>query len=70
MKLMVSVKTQSNRDSISKVSEGEYLVTLRAPARKGKANTALVKLLSKHFGRRVKIISGLTSNCKVLEVEN
>jgi uncharacterized protein (TIGR00251 family) len=70
MRLLVSVKTQSNKDSIMKVGEGEYLVTLKAPARKGKANAALVKLLSKHFGRHVKIMRGLTSKYKVVEVEN
>ena len=54
---------------MKRISDDEYLVELKAPAKKGKANTALVKLLSKHFGRGVRIVGGLTSRDKIVEIE-
>ena len=46
---------------------------LAAPAEKGKANVALLKLLSKELGlprSSIKIISGHNNQLKVLSIEN
>lgn len=43
---------------------------LKLPLKKEKANVAVVKLLEKYFGKRVKIVSGFTSKNKIIEVEN
>lgn len=56
-------------DSIERIGECEYFVSLEAPAERGKANKALVKLLSKHFGRGVRISKGFASKNKVIEIE-
>ena len=68
MRITVDVKAGSNRDSVELVKEGHYMVHVKAPPRKGKANAAIAKLLRKHLGRSVRLVSGHTSNRKVFEV--
>jgi hypothetical protein len=54
---------------VEKVIEGEPMVVkVREPPEKGKANKAVVKLLSKHFGSRVRIVSGDKSRTKLVEI--
>jgi uncharacterized protein (TIGR00251 family) len=65
----IKVKVMPN-SAVDEVTEGEItIVKVRAPAEKGKANVAVMKLLSKHFGCRVKIIAGFTSRKKLVELE-
>lgn len=68
MIIKVAVKTDMAEESIEKTGENEYLVKLKEPRRKGKANVALLKLLSRHFNRNARIISGLTSKNKIVEL--
>jgi uncharacterized protein (TIGR00251 family) len=68
MRITVDVKAGSNRESVELIEEGHYLVHVRAPSRKGKANAAITKLLKRYLGRPVTLISGHTSNRKVFEV--
>jgi uncharacterized protein (TIGR00251 family) len=68
MRITVDVKAGSNRDSVELVEEGHYMVHVKAPPRKGKANAAIAKLLRKHLGHPVMLVLGHTSNRKVFEV--
>ncbi|MCK4702353.1 DUF167 domain-containing protein [Candidatus Bathyarchaeota archaeon] len=68
MRITVDVKAGSNRDSVELIEEGHYMVHVRAPPRKGKANAAIAKLLRRHLGRPVALVSGRTSNRKIFEV--
>ena len=68
MRITVDVKAGSKRESVELIEEGHYLVHVRAPPRKGKANAAITKLLRRHLGRPIILISGHTSNRKVFEV--
>ncbi|MCF7859904.1 MAG: DUF167 domain-containing protein [Candidatus Cloacimonetes bacterium] len=63
---LINVKVKPNCTSSRIVSQREdlYIVELSAPPLDNKANLALVKLLSKHFGCRVRIKSGLNSKNK------
>jgi uncharacterized protein (TIGR00251 family) len=65
----VAVKTDMAEESVEEMGENRYLVKLKAPRRKGKANAALLKLLSTHFNRKARIVSGLTSKNKIVELE-
>ncbi len=67
-RITVDVKAGSNRDSVELVEDGHYMVHVRAPPRKGKANAAVAKLLRRHLGRPVTLVSGYTSTRKVFEV--
>ncbi len=45
----VSVRPNSREEKIEKISDNEYRVCVTENAEHGKANTALIKLISKHF---------------------
>ncbi len=53
----------------NEIIEGKPLkVKVTAPARKGKANKAVEKLLSEHFGDKVKIVKGFKSRKKIVKM--
>lgn len=69
MRLIVHVKTRQPETRI--ISNGDVLnVALRAVPEQGKANTELVKFLTRHFKKRVRIVSGFTSSKKLVEVSS
>ena len=69
-KILVNLKPGSSQEKIIQMSEDEYTVFLRAKPHDGEANTALIKMLSKHFHvpkTTIKIIRGLKSRSKTIE---
>jgi hypothetical protein len=71
VRLKVHVKTMSPETRL--VSEADHSLTLHitAPPVKGKANREIVKWLAKKLGKsssQVRIVSGLYSNSKIIEV--
>jgi len=68
MKVKVKVIPNAKENSVIEGKEG-ITVRTKAVADKGKANRAVVKLLSKHFGSNVNIISGEKSREKIVEIE-
>jgi len=70
MKLDIKVQPNSGRQDIQKITEGSYKVFLRKPPEDNKANGELIKFLKKHFKAEVKIIKGLTSKRKLIDVNN
>ena len=69
MRITVEVKAESREEGIDKLDEDHYLVKVKEPRRKGKANQAVLKLLKKHLGKQVFLVSGATSTTKIIEVE-
>ncbi len=69
MYITVDVKPSQREEGIEKIDEAHYLVQVKAPADKGKANRAVIKLLKKYFDKQVSLVSGHTSSRKVFEVE-
>lgn len=69
-KILVTVKPGSSQEKIVETGENEYTVYLRAKPHDGEANTALIKLLSKHFNvpkTSVTISRGAKSHVKQVE---
>lgn len=67
MRLNVKVHPNSKKDQIT---DGQPLVVrVTDSPESGKANRKVIKLLSKHFKARVRIISGLRNREKTIEVE-
>ncbi len=51
------------------VIEGEpTVVRVKEPPQRGRANRAVVRLLSEHFGTQVRIVSGGSSRRKIVEI--
>ncbi len=70
MKYTITVKTNSSQEKIVKVSPSELTVYLRAKPHDGEANTALIKLLAKHFNvskTSIKIVRGHKSHVKIID---
>ena len=72
-RLSIKVIPNSSRTQLVGWHGDQLKLKLAAPAEKGKANVALLKLLSKELGlprASIKIISGHTNQLKVLSIEN
>lgn len=70
--ITITVKTGTSQEKIVKNEDGAYIVYLRAKPHDGEANTALIKLLSKHFHVAkscITIKSGAKSHTKLIELE-
>ena len=69
-KYLVTVKPGSSKEQIIETAPGELTVYLRARPHDGEANTALIKLLSKHFKvpkTSITIARGTHSRTKTIE---
>ena len=70
MRIQVRVTPNSKIEEVGQ--EGDrFVVKVKEPAKEGKANQALIKLLSEHFRvplDQVRILSGFKSRNKILEV--
>lgn len=70
MKIRVRVTPNSKIEEV--VKEGDtFLVRVREPAKEGKANRAVIKLLADYFGvpqRQIAISSGFSSRNKVIDI--
>jgi len=69
MRITIEVKTGAKEEKITELSEDRYHVQVKERRKKGKANAAVLKLLRRHFGKPVHIISGITSSTKIVEIE-
>lgn len=68
MKVLITVKTNAKDNSIEKIDARNYKVCLKEKPVDWKANLLLVKLLSKHFNGRARIVSGFNSKKKMVEI--
>jgi uncharacterized protein (TIGR00251 family) len=67
MKIEVKVVPNSRAEGV--VEGSPLIVRVKEPPKKGMANKAVLKLLSKHFNARVKIVSGAKRKKKIVEIE-
>jgi len=66
--IKIHVKANASENSIVFNPEKDiYLVKVKDVPDKNKANKAILKLISKEFGKKCKIKSGLTSKDKYIE---
>jgi uncharacterized protein (TIGR00251 family) len=68
----VRVRPGSSRNEIAGEKDGVLIVRVNAPPVDGKANTAVRKLLAKHYGiapSRVEIVRGHTAREKVVRLD-
>ena len=72
MKISVKVKPGSKKENVERVDDTNFIAHIKAPPVEGKANDALVRLLSDYFGvpkSNILIIKGTTSKYKLVEIE-
>ena len=68
MLIKIEVKTGAPSEKVEILEENHFKIFVRAQKEKGKANLAILKLLKKHFGKPVRIVSGFKSSTKIIEV--
>jgi len=68
MLIKVEVKAEAREEKVESQGGDLYLVHVKAPRSKGKANQAVLKALKRHFGRQARLVSGATSTSKLVEI--
>ena len=71
MKITVHIKPNSKTEKIEKIDGTHFKVSVKAPAKEGKANIALIRFLARHFKipqSSISILSGLTAKIKIVEI--
>ena len=71
MKIFVTVKPNAKENRVEKLDETRFKVFVKAPPKDGKANQAVIEILSEYYGlpkSRLFIASGETSKTKVVEL--
>jgi hypothetical protein len=71
MRIFVKAKPSSREEKVEKISETEFVVSVKEPPEKGRANEAIRNALAVYFktgSSRVKIVSGYSSRNKIIEI--
>ncbi len=72
MRISVKVKANSKEEKVEQTGNNQFIIKVRAPAQEGKANSAMIKLLSKYFDipKSLIIISkGRQNSNKIIDIE-
>ncbi len=72
MKIFVTAKPNAYEAKIEKIDDIHFVVAVEELPVKGQANYAIIRALAKYFGvppTAVRIVSGLTSRHKILDVQ-
>ena len=65
--MRINIKVVANAKNDEVIEGSPLIVRVSASAEKNKANIAVIKLLSRHFKKPVRIVSGLASKNKVID---
>jgi len=71
MIIRIKAKPNSREDKIEKISEEDYVISVKERAEKGKANCKIAKLLAKEFNvetKKIKIKNPSSRN-KIIEID-
>ena len=71
MRINVKAKPNSKEDKVEKISDTEFIVSVKEIPVQGRANRAIIRVLAEYFDiplSRIRIISGHISRQKVVEV--
>lgn len=71
MKINVKAKPSSREEKVEKIDENNFVVSVKEPPEKGKANEAIRNVLAVYFktgSSCVKIVSGYSSRNKIIEI--
>ncbi len=69
MRINVKAKPDSNENKVEKIDDLNFVVSVKDPPVEGRANRAIIKLLSEYFHTpNVRIVSGRISRNKIVEI--
>ncbi len=73
MKIFVKLKINSSQEKIEKIDKNNFKVWVKALPEKGRANKALIKILSNYFKTaksNIQILKGYKSRKKIVQIKN
>ena len=71
MKIFVKVKPGTKKEEVTKIDDAHFVVSVKAPPVEGKANEAIVRVLSDYFNipkSHVQILKGGQGRNKIIEI--
>jgi uncharacterized protein YggU (UPF0235/DUF167 family) len=71
MRIFVKLKPSAKEEKIEKIGKNHFLVSVKEPAKQGRANARLIKKLAEYFCLPSSLIllrSGFSSREKVVEI--
>jgi len=71
-KIAVTVKANARRSGVEKISASEFNIAVRAPARDGAANRAVIEALAEFFAipkSSLRIVRGHSARKKLIEID-
>lgn len=71
MKITVRVKAGCKEVKVEKTGERQFTVRVKAPAKEGRANIAVIEALAEYFDRpksAIEIIAGASCKNKILDI--
>jgi uncharacterized protein YggU (UPF0235/DUF167 family) len=68
MHVKITVKTNTREEKIQKIGENAFLVMLKESPKHERANARLLNLLSRFFQKNARIVHGMTSRHKIIEL--
>lgn len=72
MKIFVKAKASAKKESIKKIDGINFVIAVKAPPRKGKANAAVIKVLAEYFGvpsSAIRLVVGSSAKQKIFELD-
>lgn len=67
MEIKIKVKANSKEEKVEK-RDGYYFICVKERAVENRANKSVLKLLKKYFGKQVRILKGIKSREKIIEL--
>lgn len=71
MRISVRVKSKAKQESVEKIDEAHYVVSVKEPPVEGRANYAITRALAEYLNisiSRINIIAGHTAKNKIIEI--
>jgi len=71
VRISVKAKTNAKKELVEKITDKEFVVSVKEPPIDGRANWAICRAVAEYFGvspSRVNVISGQSAKNKILEI--
>jgi len=71
VRISVKAKTNAKKELVEKISDKEFVVSVKEPPVDGRANWAICRSIADYFGvssSRVNVISGQSAKNKIVEI--
>ena len=72
MKIFVKAKPNAKEEKIEKISDNNFIVSVKEPPVQGRANAAIIKALAEYLGinkNQLEIVAGYTNREKIIEIK-